>query len=227
MKNQKTILSAIAAMAVLVVTAFSSCQVVDLVKSGTTYYDTEIKTKDGQFVTGQIGGQRSSNLPSGSRTISIKTEEGRKKIKSEQIEYMKLSRKGHPEKQQTLMYLEGKMPYTKKGEEKFSTFKCWHAVYNAGDNLIITAYGNTFSLAKDGALIFTYDRDMGIQYCIMRRGDDCPIHIGRNISSRSHMRKQWLKYLADDPELCRKIADKTIGAFNFDEIVEQYNPKRK
>ena len=169
-----------------------------------TYYETEITTKDNQLIAGQIGGQRSSNLPSGTKTISIKTEEGRKKIKSEEIKYMTLARKNHPEKRQTLVYAEFKMPYTKKGEQKFRTFKNWQILNSVGDHLLITAYGHTYSLAKDGALIITYSRDEGIQYCIQRQSDDCPILIGRSISSRSYMRKQWQAYLADDPVLCEK-----------------------
>lgn len=215
------------AMAAFSVWTFNSCQVVELVICGTTYYETEITTKDNQLIAGQIGGQRSSNLPSGTKTISIKTEEGRKKIKSEEIKYMTLARKNHPEKRQTLVYAEFKMPYTKKGEQKFRTFKNWQVLNSAGDHLLLTAYGHTYSLAKDGALIITYSRDEGIQYCIQRQSDDCPIFIGRSISSRSYMRKQWQAYLADDPVLCEKIAKKEIDAFDFTAITEQYNPVGK
>ena len=49
------------AMAAFCVWTFNSCQVVELVISGTTYYETEITTKDNQLIAGQIGGQRSSN----------------------------------------------------------------------------------------------------------------------------------------------------------------------
>lgn len=217
----------LAILALFVTLTFHSCQVVELAINGTTYYDTEITTKDNQLITGRIGGQRSSKLPSAAKTISIKTDEGRKKIKSAEIEYMTLSRKNHPEKQQTLVYTECKMPYTRKGEQKYRTFKNWQIVRNAGDHLLITAFGHTYSLAKDGALVITYSRDSGIQYAIRRRGDDCPILIGRSISSRSHMRKQWRAYLSDDPVLCEKIANKEIGAFDFEAIVEQYNPTGK
>ncbi|MEY8688122.1 hypothetical protein AB9N12_19040 [Bacteroides sp. AN502(2024)] len=214
-------------MAAFCVWAFHSCQVAELIISGTTYYETEITTKDNQQITGQIGGQRSSNLPSGAKTISIKTKEGRKKVKSEEIKYMTLTRKNHPEKQQTLVYEEFKKPYTKKGEQKFRTFKTWQILNSVGDHLLITAYGHTYSLAKDGALIITYSADEGIQYCIQRQSDDCPILIGRSVSSRSYMRKQWQKYLADDPVLCEKIAKKEIDAFDFTAIAEQYNPAGK
>lgn len=215
------------AMATFGTLTFNSCQIVELAISGTTYYDTEITTQDNQLIAGRIGGQRSSNLPSGSKTISIKTDEGRKKIKSERIKYMTLARKNHPEKQQTLVYTECKMPYTKKGEQKFRTFKNWQILNSRGDNLLITAYGHTYSLAKDGALIITYSRDEGIKYCIRRSNDDCPILIGRSISSRSYMRKQWQAYLSADPVLCKKIESKEIDAFDFAAIAEQYDPARK
>lgn len=227
MKQQKFFFLAVAAMAASCLFVFSSCQIAEAVIAGTTYYDTEIMTKDNRMITGRIGGQRSSNLPSGSKTISIKTAEGREKIKSETIEYMKLARKGHPEKQQTLVYTDYKVPYKKKGVQKFRTFKCWQVLDNAGDNLIITAYGHSYSLAKDGALIVTYSSDEGIQYCIRRHGDDSLILIGRSISGRSFMRKQWQAYLADDAVLCRKIAEKEIDAFDFKSITEQYTPGRK
>lgn len=227
MKKREANLFVFAVLTIFVMAVVSSCQIVELVINGTTYYETEITTKDNRLIAGLIGGQRSSNLPSGSKTISIKTEEGRQKIKSEQIEYMTLARKGHPEKKQTLVYMDSKYPYTKKGEQKFRTFKHWQILKNAGDHLIITAYGHSYSLAKDGALIITYSRDEGIQYCIQRQGDDCPILIGRSISSRSHMRKQWQEYLADDPVLCQKIKDKEIDAFDFTTITEQYNPAKK
>jgi len=227
MKHRNIFLAAVAATAAGCVLTLGSCQVAEAVIAGTTYYDTEITTKDNQLITGRIGGQRSSNLPSGSKTISIKTDEGRKKIKSETIQYMKLSRKGHPEKQQTLVYTNFKMPYTKKGVQKFRTFKTWQVLNEAGDHLLITAYGHTYSLSKDGALIITYSRDEGIKYCIQRRGDDCPILIGRSISGRSSMRKKWQAYLSDDPVLCAKIASKEIDAFDFKSIAEQYNPGRK
>ena len=55
-------------MATFCVWMLNSCQVVELVISGTTYYETEITTKDNQLIAGQIGGQRSSNLPSGAKT---------------------------------------------------------------------------------------------------------------------------------------------------------------
>ena len=41
------------------------------------------------------------------------------------------------------------------------------------------------------------------------------------------MREQWQEYLADDPELCRKIANKDIDSFDFKAIVEQYTPASK
>lgn len=226
MRYIKRLFSGAAVIAVSCLFVFSSCQVAEVVIAGTTYYDTEITTKDNRLITGRIGGQRSSNLPAAAKTISIKTDAGREKIKSETISYMKLSRKGHPEKQQTLIYTDAKIPYKKKGEQRFRKFKNWQVLKNVGDNLLITAYGSTYSLAKDGALIITYSSDEGIKYCIQRRGDDCPILIGRNISGRSYMRKQWLEYLADDPVLCGKIADKSIGAFDFDAIVEQYSPRK-
>lgn len=180
------------------VLTLNSCQIVQLVISSSTYYDTEITTKDDQILTGRIGGLRSSNLPAGAKTISIKTTEGKQKIKSEQIKYMTLSRKDHPEKQQTLIYTDFKEPYTRKGEEKFRDWKSWQVVDNIGDNLIITAYGGSYSLAKDGALVITYSVDEGIKYCISRPGDTCPIFIGRSTYSRSGMRKQWQKYLSND-----------------------------
>lgn len=227
MKHQRFLPAAIAAMAVCCLFLLGSCQVAEVVIAGTTYYDTEIKTNDNRLITGRIGGQRSSNLPSGSKTISIKTDEGRMKIKSETIEYMKLARKGHPEKQQMLVYMDFKMPYKKKGVQKYRTFKRWQVLDNAGDHLLITAYGHSYSLSKDGALVITYSSDEGIQYCIQRRGDDCPILIGRSISGRSFMRKQWQAYLDDDAVLCKKIADKEIDAFDFKSITEQYTPGRK
>ncbi|WP_294634094.1 hypothetical protein [uncultured Bacteroides sp.] len=227
MKQFKTSNLLLAAMAVWSALTLHSCQIVELVIGGTTYYDTEITTKDNQLITGRIGGQRSSNLVSGSKTISIKTDEGRKKVKSENIQYMTLARKGHPEKQQTLVYTDCKMPYTKKGEQRFRTFKNWQVLNSVGDHLLITAYGHSYSLAKDGALLITYSRDEGIKYCIRRQNDDCPILFGRSISSRSYMRKQWQAYLSDDPVLCQKIANKEIDAFDFTTIAEQYNPTGK
>lgn len=227
MKAKTTFLSALAAIAALCLTTLPSCQIAEAVIAGTTFYETEITTVDNRIISGQIGGQRSSNLPSGAKTISIKTAEGRQKIKSETIRYMTLSRKGKPEKQQTLVYTDYKIPYTKKGELKFRTYKSWQILNSVGDNLIVTAYGNTYSPAKDGALIITYSRDTGIQYCLQRKGDDCPIHFGRNTSSRSHMRKQWQKFLADDPALCEKIKTKEIDAFDFKTITEQYTPQGK
>lgn len=224
MNTRKTFKPCIVAIVVLCLSTLHSCQIATVVINGTTYYETEITTRDQQVISGKIGGQRSSNLPSGAKTISIKTEEGRKKIKSEQIAYMKLARKGHPEKQQTLIYTECKIPYTKKGEQKYRTFKNWQVLKSVGDHLLVTAYGHTYSLNKSGALIITYSRDEGIKYCIQRRGDSCPILFGRSISGRSYMRKQWQAYLFDDPILCGKIANKEIDAFDFSTIVEQYNP---
>jgi len=204
-----------------------SCQIATLVISSATHYDTEIATKDDRIVTGRIGGLRSSHLPSGAKTISIKTAEGRQKIKSEQIKYMHLARKDHPEKQQTLIYTEFKEPYTRKGQETFRTWKSWQVVNSIGDNLIITAYGGSYSLSKNGTLIITYSTDEGIKYCIRRPGDECPIFIGRSTYGRSSMRKQWQKYLSNDPVLCKKIKDKEINAFDFKTIAEEYNPNRK
>jgi len=213
--------------ALFCVLTLGSCQVAQLVISGTTYYETEITTYDNQLIAGRIGGQRSSNLPSGAKTISIKNTDGRQKVKSEQIKYMKLSRKDHPEKQQTLIFSDWKWPYVKKGQQKFRTFKNWLVINSIGDHLIITAFGGSYSLAKDGALIITYRRDEGIKYCISRPKDDCPILIGRSISSRSSMRKQWQEHLSDDPVLCEKIKNKEIDAFDFKTIAEQYNPNSK
>lgn len=227
MKTRFLPLSVLAAIAAVYTFTLSSCQIAQIVSNGTTFYETEITTTDNRLITGKIGGQRSANLPSGSKTISISTDAGRQKIKSETIRYMKLSRKNLPEKQQTLVFTEYKIPYTKKGEQKFRTYKNWQVINSIGDNLVVTAYGHTYSLAKDGALVITYSRDTGIQYCLQRPGDDCPIHFGRNTASRSSMRKQWQKFLADDPVLCGKIHNKEIDAFDFKTITEQYNPQRK
>lgn len=224
MKNVRKNLLARAVMAAGSLLVFSSCQVAELIINGTTYYETEIYTNDNQLIAGQIGGQRSAKLASGSKKISIKTAEGRKRIKSDQIAYMKLARKNHPEKQQTLVYTDYKIPYTRKGVQKFRTFRNWQIVNHAGDHLLITACGGSYSLAKDGALVITYSTDEGIRYCIRRRGDECPLFIGRSISGRGYMRRQWQEYLADDTTLCRKIADKEIDAFDFASIAELYNP---
>lgn len=226
MNMKKTMFGLLAAMAVAGVFTLGSCQVAELVISGTTYYDTEITTKDNQLITGRIGGQRSSNLVTGSKKISIKTDEGRKKIKSEDIQYMKLSRKGHPEKQQTLVYLDFRWPYTKKGQQKYIVRKAWQVVESVGDHLLITATGHSFSLAKDGSLVVTYSRDEGIKYCLQRHGDEGPIYFANSNYGKSSMRKAWQNYLADDSVLCQKIANKEIAPFNFKEIAEQYNPKK-
>lgn len=215
------------ASAMFCVLTLNSCQIAQLVISSTTHYEAEIVTGDDQLVAGRIGGLRSSNLPSGAKTISIKTTEGRQKIKSEQIKYMKLSRKGHPEKQQTLIYTDFKVPYTKRGQQMFREWKSWQVVNSVGDNLIITAFGGSYSLSKDGALVITYSMDEGIKYCIRRPGDASLIFFGRSTYSRSAMRKQWQEYIADDPVLCEKIKNKEIDAFDFKTIAEQYNPDRK
>lgn len=227
MRHFKTFFPAFAVMAAIFIFMLSSCQVADLVVAGTTYYDAEITTKGNSLITGRIGGQRSSNLASGAKTISIKTDNGRKKIKSEQIKYLKLARKGHPEKQQTLVFTDFKLPYTKKGVQKYKTFRSWQIVNSVGDHLLITAHGNSYRLAKDGALVVTYMSDEGIKYCMRRPQDDFLIYFGRSISSRSSMRKMWQKYLADDAVLCEKIAKKEIDAFDFTTIAEQYTPGRK
>lgn len=224
MKNQMKVLLTGAVAVLVSLFALSSCQVAQLIIDGTTYYETEIYTKDNRMVAGRIGGQRSAKLASGSKKISIKTANGRERIKSEEIAYMTLARKNHPEKQQTLVYTDFRYPYTRKGVQKFRTFKCWQIVNHAGDHLLITASGRTYHLAKDGGLVITYSSDEGIKYCIRRQGDESPVYIGRSISGRAYMRKQWQDYLADDPVLCRKIADKEIDAFDFAAIAEQYNP---
>lgn len=224
MENRKTSWFVLAAIAAVGTLALASCQLVELGINGTTYYDTEITTKDNRLITGRIGGQRSANLSAFAKTISIRTDEGRQKIKSEQIMYMKLARKGHPEKQQTLVYADFKLLYKKKGEQRAKTYKSWQVIENVGDYLLVTAYGNSYSLSKDGSLIITYDRDEGIKYCIKRPGDDCPVYLGRSTQGRSSMRSKWQEYLADDPALCEKIKSKKIDAFDFKEIVEQYNP---
>lgn len=209
------------------VLTLDSCQIAQLIISSTTHYDAEIATKDERLVAGRIGGLRSSNLPSGAKTISIKTTEGRQKIKSEQINYMKLARKNHPEEQQTLIYTDVKEPYTRRGQQMFRDWKSWQVINSVGDNLIITAFGGSFSLSKNGALVITYSMDEGIKYCIRRPGDASLIFFGRSTYSRSAMRKQWQEYLADDPVLCEKIKNKEIDAFDFKTIAEQYNPNRK
>lgn len=227
MKQRKKLSSVLTAAVLCGVFMLSSCQIVEFAVAGSTYYDTEITTKDGKLITGRIGGQRSSNLPSGSKKISIKTDEGRLKVKSEDIKYLTLSRKSHPEKKQTLVYTTTRQSYTKKGVQKFYEFKCWHALNSVGDHIIITAYGHTFSLAKDGALVITYSSDEGIKYCLQREGDEYPIYFARSITSRSSLRKIWQEWLADDPVLCKKIANKEIDAFDFTKIAEEYNPKKK
>lgn len=219
-----TAASAIAAFCFLML---GSCSVVELINDGVTYYDAEITTYGNRTVSGRIGGQRSSKLPCGAKKISIKTETGREKIKSEQIKYLTLSRKKYPEKQQTLVFLDFKVPYKKKGATRYRTYKRWQVLEKMGDNLLITAYGDFYSLAKNGDLIITYDMATGIQYCIKRPGDDMPILFARNTAGHSYMRKQWQEYLADDQVLCRKIANKEIDAFDFAAIVEQYTPGRK
>lgn len=220
-------ISSLFVVSVCCLSMLSSCQIAEVVIRGTTYYDTEITMKDGRLITGRIGGQRSSQLASASKTISIKTDEGRQKIKSEQIKYMKLARKGHPEKQQTLVFTKWKIPYTKKGKAKELIRENWQAVYSAGDHLIITACGHAFSIDKNGALIVSFSRDEGIKYCILRAGDECPIYIGSSTYAKKSMRKVWMNYLSDDAELCRKIENKEIDSFNFDVIAEQYNPQGK
>lgn len=208
--------------------ALDSCQVVDMVKSGTTYYYTELMTNDDRLVTGEIGGLRSSNLPSAAAVISIKTDEGkREKIKSEDIKYLTISRKGHPENQQTLLYMDWKIPYTRKGEQKYKVRKNWQVLKDRGDNLMITAMGATYSLSKDGALVVTFSSNEGIRYCMLRPGDDCPVYFGRSIYGDKAMREQMCEFLSDDPALCKKIESKEIDAFDFKTIVEQYNPSNR
>ena len=220
-------LSVASAVAAFCVFMLNSCVVAELINDGTTYYDAEITTYGNLVVTGRIGGQRSSQLPCGAKKISIKTENGREKIKSEQIKYLTLSRKKHPDNQQTLIYQDFKVPYTKKGVIRYRTYKRWQVLEHAGDNLLVTAYGDFYSLAKDGTLVVRYNQYAGLKYCIKRRDDDSLIFIGTNNSGRSYMRRQWQEYLSDDKVLCAKIANKDIDAFDFKAIVEQYTPGRK
>ncbi|MCI7599183.1 MAG: hypothetical protein SOY06_10145 [Prevotella sp.] len=200
----------------------SSCQVAQVVKDATTFYQCEVHKSDGSVVSGRIGGMRSSNFYASSDIVSVKTATGREKIKSEDADYLLLWDKDYPDRKNQLLY----MPYTwktKKGKDMEA--KVWMYVEADGDNLVVLASGISYAISGRGELIISYTSNVGISYYILRKGASKPEYLFNNSKSKSKARQAWAEALKDCPSLVQKINDKTIDPYNFKDIVNAYNPK--
>ena len=198
-------------------TVMTSCQVVTVVKDATTFYQCEVHKSDGSVATGRIGGMRSSNFNASTRTVSVKTSTGRQKIKSNDVNYLLLWDKDHPDRKNQLLYVD----WTWNNKSK----KTWMYVEADGDNLVVLASGVNYSISGRGDLVISYTDQVGISYYALRKGDTQPTYMFSNNSPKKRARKVWADVLKDCPSLVQKITDKTIDPFNFKDIVNAYQPK--
>lgn len=204
-----------------------SCQVASLIKQGTTFYQGAVEMKDGSMVEGRIGGLRSSNFPSTSKKVSLKTESGRKIIPSADVRCLYLWDKDHPELKNQLIYSDFQLTYNWKKKEHVKKYKGWLYAEYIGENLVIASRGTWYSLdRKTGGLVTTYDKAYGIEYYGLRRGDSIPEYICSSNTGKKRMREMWSEYLKDDPDLVNKIVDKAIEPFDFKTITDTYSPKQ-
>ena len=202
---------------------FSSCQIYSVIKDATDREEGRIVMADGTEHVGRV------KMPKcNTKNIRIKTDKGEKlKLKNTDIAVLGVWKKTHPDKCHFLVcqpYTTNKMFSTKK--EK--TIKPqWMAVTAQGDHVEFYCCGYKYSIPKDGTLTITSVQNGNIAYVARKTGDENGQIIGYKGSGARHWRKLLIKYLSDDPSLCKKLEDKEIESGDLQKIADTYNPESK
>ncbi len=202
---------------------FGSCQIYGVIKDATDHEEGRIVMKDGTEYAGRV------KMPKcNTQNIRIKTNEGQKyKLKNTDIAVLGVWKKTHTDKCHFLVchpYKTYKMFSTKK--EK--TIKPqWMAVEAQGDHVEFYCCGFKYSIPRDGTLTITSVQNGDIYFIARKTGDETGCIIGYKGSGARHWRSLLMKYLEDDPDLCKKLESKEIDSSDLQKIADLYNPVKK
>lgn len=201
----------------------SSCQIYSVIKDATDREEGRVVMKDGTEYVGRV------KMPKcNTKTIRIKTVSGEKlKLKNTDIGVLGVWKKTHTDKCHYLVcypYKTNKMFSTKK--EK--TIKPqWMAVEAQGDHVEFYCCSYKYSIPRDGTLMITSVQNGSIVFVARKTGDEVGRIIGYKGSGAKHWRTELMKYLADDPDLCKKLESKEIDSSDLQKIADLYNPVKK
>lgn len=99
----------------------------------------------------------------------------------------------------------------------------WMKMAGRGKHVDICLCGAYYSFDDKGNI--TVDASPGdYVYIIGFKSDGKGVLIGNADGSTSSVRSSFVKWLADDPALCRKLLDREIPAKDYEAICEEYSP---
>ncbi len=194
----------------------ASCEVYGLVKDATDKEDGRIVTTSGKTYTGRV---ETPNANTKKLTI-VMGENDKVVVDAKDIETLLMWKKTHPDMKHVLKYLPS---YWLNGKERKPM---WMTPVNSGKYLEIYACSFDYTITQSGDLKVTSIKNGSINYYALKRGETKPRAFGMTDLSKRQTRKYLLEYLSDDPVLCKKLTDLEISPYDFDKIVEQYQPRK-
>lgn len=200
--NKKTVISVLACC--LCAAFLTSCQLVTTavdIARDVKKYPVIVTFEDGSTLTGE------AQLPNGvTKKITVTDSLDKKhKIKSEDIAYLTAWNDKAPDTKHTFIYRE----------------KLWKTPEAMSEYLLVLTYGADYYIAKNGVMTIKGDK---INFYGYRPGEEEGTWIGGKGYTKGSARKALLKYLDDDPELCKRIKDKEIDPLDYETICSEYKP---
>lgn len=194
----------------------SSCQVYGLIKTLTDKEEGRVVMKDGTEYTGRV------KMPlSYEKNLRITTTDGKKlKLKGTEVALLGVWKKSHPDDVALLVY--GSYKSGKISKKRRTEKPVWMALWEKGDYLEIYKYGDKYSITSSGTFKITSYQG-GLIYTLLRKKSDL---VPMCLDSYSSHRKGLIEYLADDPELCKKLQDREIKATDLEKIADEYEPEK-
>lgn len=102
----------------------------------------------------------------------------------------------------------------------------WMNCYGQGAHLKLALLGGSWHFDRKGVLEPVSFADGDVYIIGIKEGGKGE-YVARMEHSRNTMIRALCKYLADDPDLCERLASKEVDAFDFAEICSRYAPKEK
>lgn len=193
-----------------------SCSLGRLLQEETRRENVRIYMNDGDIIAGE------SVLPDlKDRKIDIKGDNGGKiRIAAGDTEAAIFTQGNHPEIRNIFVYRD----FVKSSGKTNNKGPFWMLKTGSGKGIEICLCGAYYSFDKDGQI--KVEAAPGDRVCVIGFKDDGQGEfIGYDDSSTTTMRNAMVEWLADDPALCQKLANREIKAKDYQAICSAYNPQ--
>lgn len=165
------------------------------------------------------------DLPAPDRAqVSVKPRKGKMlRLQADSIETLRIWQKKHPENSYCLVWRSYIDPADSVGGVK-PCGPCWMCCRAAGRHLAIYTRCDTWEFSSSGMLHFQAKREGRIVYIAFKPEYATGMVIGNAKDGHAALARNLLRFCADDPDFCQRLAGGEIDPVDFRQVVDAYDP---